>query len=64
MEPVRPKTPAEEPHRVRVVATQGEHGLWYISGTRYQFTKGKDGVFRVYAPGCTEDGIEFAHAAD
>lgn len=46
--------------RITATATQGEHGLWYISGTPYTFTRDTNGTFRIYAPGCAEDGLEYA----
>ena len=56
--------PKSEPRSTRMTGTaiQGEHGLWYIPGTSYQYTKRSDGVFCIYAPGCDEDGLEFAKA--
>lgn len=50
--------------RVSAIATQGEHGFWYIGGTPYTFTRDHNGVFRIYAPGCAEDGLEFAVSVD
>lgn len=58
--------PKSAPRSARVggTAIQGEHGLWYIPGTPYQYTKRADGVFCIYAPGCEEDGLEFAVSVD
>ena len=57
-----PKTTPQKQRSQRVgrTAIQGEHGLWYIPGTPYTYIKRADGVFCIYAPGCPEDGLEFA----
>jgi hypothetical protein len=59
-----PKSAPQNAPRVSGSATQGEHGLWYIAGTQYTYTRRNDGVFLIYAPGCPEDGMEFATSAD
>ena len=56
--------PAPRSTRITGEATRGDHGLWHIKGTHYQFTKNKAGYFCIYAPGCPEDGIEFARIID
>jgi hypothetical protein len=60
-----PKSAPESAPRessITATATRGEHGLWYIRGTAYAFTRSADGVFRIYAPGCEEDGMIFARS--
>lgn len=54
--------PESAPRRAKMSAIieRGEHGFYYIRGLPYTFTKRSDGVYCIYAPGCPEDGIEFA----
>jgi hypothetical protein len=57
-----PETTPPQPRSQRIegTAVKGEHGLYYIPGTQYRYTRRSDGMYLIYAPGCPEDGLEFA----